>query len=350
MFTKSLLSRLLFASTLIFLSVSLSFSPIAVSGAIQPDYSWSMDSLFGSHVGNPTVNSNDCVKGNCLNFDGSSCITAGNGLTSATNVQNTVTYTLWIKTGSEVTSLQYVLNQNVDHIITEEIRNARGVFVDKGLIGIYTRQGDNTWEQINLVTAIPNSWYFISLVQNSNVLTGYVNGAEVQKPLTFTGLLTSYANSWLVGCVSYNLINLGFKGTIDDVHIYSTALNSTTIQSLYTSYSYTPSYTQPYSRASNSQQTQQTQGGNPALNFNYQLDLILAGLIILIPIISILSKRNIKRNTVNRNNIQKTAQSNSVIFNGPQICVNCRSRLNTGDNFCPECGSPILNLREKQNF
>lgn len=346
MISKFIKNHLLLTYLFLFLSLSLSFSTIAGISTIQPDYSWSMDSLFGTQIGNPTVISNGCVKGKCINFDGSSCIGTGNGETSVTNVQNVATYTIWLKTGSDVSSLQYALTQNVDHIIsgTTSIRNARGIFVDKGLIGIYTRQGDNKWEQINLVSAEPNSWYFISLVQTKSELTGYINGIKIQS-LSFTGSLTSYSNSWQLGCVSTNLINLGFNGILDDINIYSTALNSTDIYSLFTSYSYTPSYSQPYSFASKTQQTQITKSNS--LDLNFWLDIGLVGIIILIPIITIYSKRNAQKKAVNRTTLQRNTTASSALFSDHVICVNCQSQLNFDDHFCSECGTPILNVTNK---
>ena len=221
--------------SVLFLIVTISTSSVASTSFIQPTYYWSLDNLIGvTTQGNPQSISNDCIKGNCVGLDGNSCIIEGQGPTSSTNIQNKVTYAFWMKTGSDVNRLQYVLTQDMNYVVPGTlIREARGVYVHNGIVGIFTRHCNYTWEGIDFMSVSANSWYVISLVQNGSSLTGDVYGQHQLWSSWFVGGLIIYTNSWGLGCLTFDS-TYDFSGSLDEISILNRPLNSSVINSLYT--------------------------------------------------------------------------------------------------------------------
>ena len=304
--------------------------PNTVLSLNNPSNYWSMDEIVGQTYGNPEIISNDCIKDKCINFDGQSKIVTTTDLSSKTDVQDIATYSFWFKTGSDIINIQYLLTQNLNFIFPGSlVREGRGVFIKDGEIGIFTREKGYTWKEIRLMTINPDSWYFLTLVQDQSTLIGYINGTFV-KSISFTGSMTSYSNSWGIACLTYQNVWL-FTGKLDDITVYPTALSSTDIKNLYNSYNVIP-----------------IPQDNSQPNQSLYIDLFLTSMIVFVPIFVYIRKRtNLKH--LNRPDIQKSINNEGTIFNSQilskkNICIKCNHIIKPYDKFCENCGCQIISI------
>lgn len=337
--------------------------------ATDPTIYWSMDSLFGYQQGDPTVvtncisgSCNNCISGSCIKFDGSSGILVGTSGTTNSPIQNKATYSLWIKTGSDVTSQQYILTQDMVDNVYGRTRVGRGVFIQNNIMWVFSRKtitpdGANSWEQIELGEIFPDSWYYIALVQNGSSLIGYVDGKATQPMITFNGYISTYSDYWGIGCLSQG--GIFFSGQLDEINIFSSALSASSIESLYQSdnnptikmglLSPVPSTTTVNSQIGTSFLNKRTNSQTSIFLF----DIVLLVIIIGVPSYILISKGKVNKKISTNENIPLHSRANngtnvhSDQFNIQRVhlCQNCGSKLDLNDNFCQNCGSPIIVLK-----
>ena len=210
------------------------FYPVQLSvSSSSPYYYWSMDSLFGTIQGKPSVVHNDCISFACIQFDGNSAMLYGSGTTNTTVIQSQTTYSLWIETGNDTNSLQYVFTQSMIDENLGKLVVGRGVFIKDGNIWIFTRDATTTWQQIDLGSVKANIWYSIILVQDGSTLSGYLNGVETNSTISFTGSINSYTDYWGIGTLSIG--GYDFIGKLDEIKVFSSPLSNIDVLSLFNS-------------------------------------------------------------------------------------------------------------------
>lgn len=358
---------------LIFITITWIFltSTLTGLGTSSPVHYWSMDNYFGQTIGNPTLETNDCVQGKCMSFDGSSCITEGSGLNSP--IENLATYTMWVKTGSDIDSLQYIFTQNGANTAPNNGVGKRGLYIQHGWLSAFV---DTKLSGIQTITnynsLYTNTWYFVSLVQNLSELNMYINFNGNTNGYA-SGSTSNFGDSWNFGCAP-NQNNNFFMGKLDEINVFSSAFTASQVDQLYTKFN-----------DPNIQSTQNTPltTSTSSINLNVKLiiDFILVLLIITIPIYTIFSTKRVDtiglRQRINLNNSKLSKsisdysksisdylkssynhlkanynRSNSPnIHNEPvnqnsestkvktKFCFSCGTNIDIDEFFCPNCGT-----------
>ena len=350
---------LIFKKSIIIIFVLTILNSTVIGSSVEsPVHTWSMDKLFGNMSGFPTATTNDCKAGGCISFDGSSCTQDGSG--SISTIQENATYTLWMKTGSDVTNLQYIFTQNKKNTNLNDVSMARGFFIQDSWLYVFSSDKNGIRQILPYEIIKSNTWYFLALSQSENNLDVFING-NITVGLGFTGSINTYLDSWGLGCLTYSASN-SFKGKLDDINVYSSALSQDIIFQAYQN----PLYPNvPNNNAST------TSNNNFNFNFNINISGIIHNimsflgvismiLVIAIPISAfIYSKKNNEDDDVIRENID-FEESNSPIIpirdtlveNNSQyvyenettqhiLCPLCSAEVKIGEGFCPNCGKRV---------
>jgi len=176
---------------------------------------------------------------NGLDFDGvDSYVSLGNGTTISNIGGNSFTITAWVKLVTNVTtSASYDIISNNGgttqgtYIFTLIDSGDNDTVLARGTI--YTSGGAQT---VTGSTKLNDSaWHHIAFVLNTSGtgLVIYVDGAKDNTgTVTYSGTLAALTANVYLGERSAGTTN-NFRGTMDDVRIYNTALTSTEITTLY---------------------------------------------------------------------------------------------------------------------
>lgn len=146
--------------------------------------------------------------GQALNFDG-----VDDRMTTSKAPGTTFTISAWVKPLAHPSAYGEVLTQNT----------TRGLYIKSDQRLTYFEGGDK--QCTTLVK--DNVWTHILVVANATYMTFWLNGVFCSA-LTFTVTAPTFTNTG-----SSNSSGEQFKGGIDDLRVYSTALSTTSIQQLY---------------------------------------------------------------------------------------------------------------------
>lgn len=143
------------------------------------------------------------------------------------------TYAAWIKI-NELVDNHFIINTKLGHI--------RYLNVLGGINCLHSQSenGASTWDKIGPVTddLSIDTWYHIACVFNTttNRLTLYINGTNVTNSQTTEGGSAIFLNAEIGANGRSNGVRSSFfNGSIDEVGVWSIALNSTDIEYLYAS-------------------------------------------------------------------------------------------------------------------
>jgi len=167
----------------------------------------------GTVYGNPQIKGdNDCVSGRCMSFDGDGdYIDYGNGIIG----ESSYTKSVWIKTNTPSAS-NIISGSGSQHVL----------YLSSGNI-----VASNTWStpQISRSANFYNDkWHHIVFTYSDSRARIYFNGIFLSPEAT---LSNGPANS-ITYVGAYNASNF-FKGLMDDIRIYNSALSSAKIKQNY---------------------------------------------------------------------------------------------------------------------
>ena len=173
----------------------------------------------------------NCVSGKCLESDGltNNCFSVGQD-TYANDlaIQENITIGLWFYSHIASTSGSSLISQRVakDTYIT----HGRGITIINNNLRLWSRDKDHIWQEIN-ESIQHNIWNYVVLIQNGNVLTGYLNGKKITALNMNGNMGGSYYGYFRIG--NYTNSSYLYDGLIDDVKVYNAALSSASIKQNY---------------------------------------------------------------------------------------------------------------------
>ncbi|MDD4358698.1 MAG: LamG domain-containing protein [Candidatus Pacebacteria bacterium] len=175
----------------------------------------------------PTVReSEDCVSGNCLNFDGNDYIDCGRDV--SLDITGNMTVGVWIKPNS-VTSYKMIATKSGGTISETqwEIRT----YTDR--VEFLASNGINNPYIAYKAGLSIGTWHYAVGILKNNVFSVYLNGVKgVDATLQGTQTTTDYSTK--IGTrKDATELNYNFNGLIDDLRIYNAALSSSQIEQNY---------------------------------------------------------------------------------------------------------------------
>jgi hypothetical protein len=161
-----------------------------------------------------------------LEFDGVNDYmeVGGNTNTTALAVQTTGTWALWFY--SKENKNASLISQRYDKPF-----HGRGIAVNNQTqIVFWSRDANGVWKNAVISYSL-NAWNYAVLVQDGNILTGYLNGALVGTGNMGSNLGGRYYSYHKIG--DYTDSVFPFNGIIGEVRIYNRALSADEIDGLY---------------------------------------------------------------------------------------------------------------------
>jgi len=167
----------------------------------------------------------ECVFGTCLKFDGTDdYIDCGQGVNNSLQLIDSITFEMWIKPDDFDVRRSVIYKAYFGEIsITQEMSRSINFY--------YGTSSDDQGFSIGAIVA--NSWSHVTIVRNLDPsvmkFTRYINGQKLgDVAANFTQAYAS-ANSFLIG----DGYLAAFKGKLDDIRIYDSALSSSQIEQNY---------------------------------------------------------------------------------------------------------------------
>lgn len=195
-------------------------------GAGNIAYDASLKGGNGSLINNPTWQTGgSCKAGECLLFDGTNYVDAGNIEDFTTS---DFSISVWVKKNASG-YFQTIVSKGDAGIGTNKGYRLR---VESGDTILFTVTGD-TESTLTTTTTITNGlWYHIVATKDSSMMKVYINGVEAGSTFSPSGSISNSAN-FMIGLQSADWY---WRGHIDDVRIYHKALSATEVKNLYESY------------------------------------------------------------------------------------------------------------------
>jgi len=180
----------------------------------------------GTVYGSPVLAiKEECVYGTCLIFDGvDDYLNCGQGVNNSLQLVDSMTFELWIEPDDFLVRRSVIYKAYLGEIsITQEM--------SKNINFYYGTSLDTQGFSIGGVVA--NSWSHIVIVRNLDPsvmkVTRYINGQKIGDTTAYFAQAYASANSFLIG----DGYLPSFKGKLDDIRIYNTALSTSQIKQNY---------------------------------------------------------------------------------------------------------------------
>lgn len=152
------------------------------------------------------------------------------GATARLSLGENSTMSLWFK-ADYTTAHQSLISQ--DAVSGSSTDHSRGISLMNGTVHFWSRDHRGNWRYVDFTAQEGikwNEWNHAVLVQEGNVLKGFLNGKS--KTFTMSGNRGRYYfNRYTIG--RYTGSSYYYKGLIDDVKIYNRALTNQSVVNLY---------------------------------------------------------------------------------------------------------------------
>ena len=164
-----------------------------------------------------------------LDFDGANSYVALPGTAAFCGLSTQITVSAWIYPRSQSTECAPIVKTSGDDDtcgFSLEYTGATNV-----LFWLYTGEGTD-WIASPSATIPTGQWTHVVATFNGTTIRLYTNGISVGTPTAFTGSVTVCASEMAIGHDLHNYDRY-YKGWIDDVRIYSTALSTGEVAAVY---------------------------------------------------------------------------------------------------------------------
>ena len=186
------------------------------------------NNVTGTITGATWLDEGDCVRGTCLEFDGDGDYTES----SLPLIKADITLSAWVKTNNNVDT-QFIINKRSP----SDARSHYGLRLSNGNNPEFYLTSDATDIQTGLYVSDPledNKWHLITATYNNVDMKIYTNGVLAQTK-SFPNIYPYSLNNrnGYIGRRGWGSFEQYFNGSIDEVQIFSKALNQTEITELY---------------------------------------------------------------------------------------------------------------------